>query len=109
MTDWLDTLLESSKESESPERYFWWAGLTAISATLGKRVYLQRGPFYRLYPNIYVALVSARSGLRKGIPIMTAKKLVNDLNSIRVISGCNSIQAFTKVLSMQQTFSSGAV
>lgn len=107
--EWLDTLLRSSQESESPSRYFWWAGLCAISATIRKKVYLQRGPFYKLYPNIYVALVSARSGLRKGIPIMVAKKLVEEVDSIRVISGCNSIQALTKELSMQQTFKSGAV
>lgn len=107
--DWLDTLIKSCSESESPDRYFWWSGLCAIAATIGKRVYLQRGPFYKLYPNIYVALVSARSGLRKGIPIMVAKRLVTDLDSVRVISGCNSIQALTKELSMQQTFKSGAV
>ena len=106
---WLETLLESTKEAEAPERYFWWSGLCAISATVGKKIYIQRGPFYKLYPNIYVALVSARSGLRKGIPIMVAKKLVSDLDSVRVISGCNSIQALTQSLSMQQTFKSGAV
>jgi hypothetical protein len=106
---WLETLLESTKEAEAPERYFWWSGLCAISAVVRKKIFLQRGPFYRLYPNIYVALVSARSGLRKGIPIIVAKKLVMDLDSVRVISGCNSIQALTQELSQQQTFRSGAV
>jgi len=106
---WLETLLESTSEAEAPSRYFWWSGLCAISAVVRKRVFLQRGAFYKLYPNIYVALVSARSGLRKGIPIMIAKKLVSDLDSVRVISGCSSIQAMIKELSMQQTFKSGAV
>jgi hypothetical protein len=107
--DWLDTLLESVREAEAPNRYFWWAGLAAISSVIRKNVYMQRGPFYKLYPNIYVALVSSRSGLRKGIPILVAKKLVNDLDSIRVISGCSSIQGLTQELSTQQTFQSGAV
>jgi hypothetical protein len=107
--NWLETLLDSTKEAEAPERYFWWAGLCAISAVMRKKVFLQRGPFYKLYPNIYVALVSSRSGLRKGIPIMVAKKLVTDLDSVRVISGCNSIQAMTQELSQQQTFKSGVV
>ena len=105
----LDILLESTKEAEAPERYFWWAGLCAISGVLRKKVFLQRGPFYKLYPNIYVALVSARSGLRKGIPIAIAKNLITELDSVRVISGCNSIQGLIKELSMQQTFKSGAV
>ena len=106
---WLETLLESTREAEAPERYFWWSGLVAISAVVRKKVYLQRGPFYKLYPNIYVALVSARSGLRKGIPIMIAKSLVSELDSVRVISGCNSIEGLIKELSMQKTFKSGAV
>jgi Protein of unknown function (DUF3987) len=106
---WLDVLLESAREAEAPDRYFFWAGLCTISAVARKNVYLQRGAFYKLYPNIFVALVSARSGLRKGIPIMVAKRLVTDLDSVRVISGCNSIQALTKELSLQQTFRSGAV
>src|SRR5882672_6583904 len=104
---WLDILLESTKESESPERYFWWAGLCAIASVVGKRIFIQRGAFYKLYPNIYVALVSARSGLRKGIPIMIIKNLVEELDKIRVISGCNSIQGLIKELSMQKTFKSG--
>lgn len=109
MISWLDLLVASTKENEAPERYFWWAGLAAISAVVRKNVYIQRGPFYKLYPNIYVALVSARSGLRKGIPISIVKKLINELDKIRVISGCQSIQALIKELSMQKTFASGAV
>jgi ribosome biogenesis protein Tsr3 len=106
---WLDLLIESTKESEAPERYFWWAGLCAISAALRKKVFIRRGAFYKLYPNIYVALVSARSGLRKGIPISIVKNLVEEIDKVRVISGCNSIQGLIKELSMQKTFKSGAV
>ena len=40
---------------------------------------------------------------------MVAKNLVSELDSIRVISGCSSIQGLIKELSMQQTFKSGAV
>lgn len=109
MQSFLDILLESTKEAEAPERYFWWAGLSALSAVVGKRVFIQRGAFYKLYPNIYVALVSARSGLRKGIPIAIVKNLLLELDKIRIISGCNSIQGLIKNLSEQKTFKSGAV
>jgi hypothetical protein len=109
MKTWLDILLEATKEAESPERYFWWSGLCAIASVVKKKVYMQRGAFYKLYPNIYVALVSARSGLRKGIPISLIKGLIQELDEVRVISGCNSIQGLIKELSMQKTFKSGAV
>lgn len=109
MSSWLETLLESTKEAEAPERYFWWSGLCAISSVVRKKVFLQRGPFYKLYLNIYVALVSSRSGLRKGVPISLIKGLVRELDSVRVISGCNSIQGLIHELSMQKTFKTGAV
>lgn len=108
MKSWLDILQESTQESEAPERYFWWAGLAAISAVVGKKIFIDR-VFYKLYPNIFVALVSAKSGLRKGIPISICKSLVESLDSIRVISGCNSIQGLIMELSQQKTFKSGAV
>lgn len=109
MTSWLDLLIQSTKESEAPERYFWWSGLAAISAVVRKKIYIQRGAFYKLYPNIYVALISSRSGLRKGIPVSIVKGLVQELDSIRVISGCNSIQGLIQELSQQKTFKTGAV
>lgn len=108
MKSLLDIVTESTKESESPERYFWWSTLAAISAVTRKNVYINRH-FYKLYPNIYVALVSSRSGLRKGIPISYAKKWIDSVNATRVISGCSSIQGLIKELSMQKTLENGQV
>src|SRR6516225_7674799 len=105
---WLELLTDSTIESESPERYFWWSGLAAISAMVRKNVYINRY-FYKLYPNIYVALVSSRSGLKKGIPISIVKSLLELCGTTRVISGCNSIQGLIKELSMQRTYPNGMV
>lgn len=105
--NWLDELVEGTKESESPARYFWWSGVAAIAAAVSRQVFLDRH-YYTLYPNVYVLIISARSGLRKGVPIAIAKGLVEKLD-IRVISGCNSIQGLTKELSMQKTFETGKV
>jgi hypothetical protein len=73
-----------------------------------KNVYINRY-FYKLYPNIYVALVSSRSGLKKGIPISIVKSLLELCGTTRVISGCNSIQGLIKELSMQRTYPNGMV
>lgn len=106
--NWLDKLVEGTKYNESPARYFWWAGVAAIAAVARKQISINRH-YYRLYPNVYVALVSARSGLRKGVPISIVKGMVEDLDCVRVMSGCNSIQGLTKELGMQKTFDSGLV
>jgi hypothetical protein len=108
MKSLLDIVTESTKESESPERYFWWSTMAAISAVVKKNVFINRH-FYKLYPNIYVALVSSRSGLRKGIPISYAKRWITTVDNTRVISGCSSIQGLINELSMQKTLESGLV
>lgn len=105
---WLDLLLKSTEESEAPERYFWWSGLAAISAVARKNIWLNRH-FYKLYPNIYVVLISAKSGARKGIPISICKKILEEANLSRIISGCNSIQGLIQELGQQKTLENGTV
>lgn len=105
---WLDLLLKQTEDSEAPERYFWWSGLTAISAIARKNVWINRH-FYKLYPNIYVVLVSSKSGARKGIPISVCKRLLEEVDLTRIISGCNSIQGMIQELGKQKTLESKAV
>lgn len=106
---WLKDLLESTDQLESPQLYFYWSALATISATVAKRVYLDRGGVYRLYPNIYVFLISKKSGLRKGVPVNFAKKLANEIGTIRVLDGQNSIQGVLKELGGIKTNDGGHV
>jgi hypothetical protein len=102
---WLKQFLEATRDSEAPELYFKWAGLSVISAIVKNNVFLDRF-HYTLYPNIYVMLIG-RSGLRKGIPILYARKLVDAVNSTRVIAGRNSIEAIIRELSTAATSEKG--
>lgn len=88
--------MDATKDFESPRRFFFWAGLTAIAAVAKNKVWLDREP--KLYPNIYTMLVAA-SGLRKGHPVAVTKKLVKEVGNTRIISGRNSIQSIIKELS----------
>lgn len=106
--NWLDELLKQNGESEAPERYFWWSGLAAISAVVRKNVWLERY-YYKLYPNIYVALISSHPATKKGIPIGLCKTLLQEVDRTRIISGCNSIQGIIKQLGAQKTLGSGGV
>lgn len=102
---WLDKLLNSTREAESPQQFFYWAGLSCISAVLKNNVYLDRF-LYKLYPNIYVLLISG-VGTRKGIPINLAKRLVKIANNTRVIAGRSSIQGVIKKLSTAYSLPDG--
>lgn len=105
---WVDLIVRATKDSESPERYFWWSALACLSATVRKNVYLDRF-YYKLYPNVFVMLISARSGLRKGVPIALASSLLDAAGNTRVISGRNSIQGIVKEFSQQRTLENGIV
>ena len=102
MKSWLDLLVDSTKDLESPKRFIYWSGVAAISALVKKQVFFDKFS-YKLYPNVYVLLVSAKSGLRKGLPVNYARSIVEKVNNTRVISGRNSVQGMLQVLSQQQT------
>lgn len=104
----LNDLLESTKELESPRSFWYWSGLATISAIVKDNLWLNRGDAYKLYPNIYVMLYAV-SGLRKGPPVALAKTLVTKVNNTRIISGRSSIQGILKELGTAQTQPGGKV
>src|SRR5258705_8032037 len=106
---WMQDFLDSTDGMESPKSYFYWSMLTTISAVVGRRVWIDRGGVYQLYPNIYTFLISRRSGLRKGIPVNIAKTLAYEVGRVRVIDGQNSIQGVIKELARVRTVGAGHV
>lgn len=105
----LDELMDSTKELESPTNFWYWSGLAAISAVIQDNVWLGRGEmkdstatFYNTYPNIYVML-HADSGLKKGPPVALAKNLVGRVKGIKIISGRSSVQGMLLELGTQQS------
>jgi len=104
---WLKELVNQHSELESPQSFWYWAALSAVSAVVKDQVWLDR-QIYSLYPNIYVML-HAESGLKKGPPISMAKQLVNKVNNTRVITGRSSIQGILKELGTAKTEPGGKV
>lgn len=102
---WLEKFLIATKESESPTKYWYWAGLTAISGVVNNKVFLDKF-YYKLYPNLYVILIG-KSGMRKGPPVAIAKTLVEEVDNTRVISGRNTIQSIIRDLSVAITKQNG--
>lgn len=107
--NWMQDFLDSTKELESPQSYFYWSMLTTISSVVGRKLWVNRGDVYNLYPNVYTFLISKKSGLRKGIPVNVAKKLAHDVGLVRVIDGQNTVQGVIKELSNVKTVGNGHV
>lgn len=104
---WLADFVNQHKELESPKSFWYWSGVSAISAVLKDSVWLDR-QIYNLYPNIYVML-HAESGMKKGPPVSAAKQLVRPVNNTRIIGGRSSIQGILKDLGTGYTQPGGKV
>lgn len=105
--NWLDELVAQHVELESPQSFWKWAGLAAISAVVKDRIWMDR-QIFKTYPNIYVML-HADSGLKKGPPVNMAKRLVQLVNNTMVITGRSSIQGILKELGTAKTLPGGKV
>lgn len=101
--NFLDEILSSTSGLESPRSYFYWAGITSISAVIKKNIWLDRQKKYNLYPNIYTFLISKKSGLRKSLPVNLAKKLATLTGNVRIVDGQNTMQGVLKELSTVHT------
>lgn len=104
----LHEIVEAHKEMESPQQFWYWSALAAISAVVKDNVYLDRGGAFNTYPNIYVML-HADSGGKKGPPVNLAKRLVKEVKTTKVISGRSSIQAILKELATATSGPGGVV
>src|SRR6187399_1697277 len=107
MSNWLHDLVVQHDELESPESFWYWGGLSAISAVVKDNIWIDR-QIHNLYPNIFV-MFHADSGLKKGPPISMAKQLVRGVGGTRIISGRSSIQGILKELGTAQTQPGGKV
>jgi hypothetical protein len=106
--EWLDALLDATKESESPVRFKLWAALFCVSVAAKRRVWLNMKGLMKTYPNMYVMII-AESGLGKQFPITMATKLLRHSGVARVVSGRNSIEAIIESIGKSVTLESGNV
>jgi hypothetical protein len=105
--NWVQEIVNLHSELESPESFWRWGALAALSAVMKDNVWINL-QIFNLYPNIYV-MYHADSGLKKGPAVNMAKKLVKTVNNTRVITGRGSIQGILKELGTAQTQPGGKV
>ena len=77
LTDWLDSYMAYTENSEPPENYKRWVGITCISAVLQRKCFMiWEGP---TYPNIYTVLVGPSGKCRKGTAMRQGVDLILEL------------------------------
>lgn len=114
LSDWLDSYLEYTKNTESPISYHIWCGLSVIAGALQRRVYLKWGLGRTVYPNVYVVLVGPSGRTRKGVAIGIAKEFLRNVVGVTVTPESSSgkqamIMAMKRAISTYQDPTDGVV
>lgn len=75
---WLDAYLAYTAESESPEEYHLWVGISAIAGALRRRVFFDMG-YFLLYPNMYVVLVGPPGRCKKSTAMRVGRQMLGQV------------------------------
>ena len=92
-------ITEYCKDTEVPGLFALWAGISTISATLGRDCFVSQGHFV-VYPNTYVVLVAGSAKCRKSTSINIASRFIESVNpKIKVLSQKMTPEALIGTLS----------
>lgn len=99
--DVIADFIDYTKEYESPENFWRWAGYAMVAAVLRDSVYYDHG-LRKTYPNIYVVLLADSAEYRKSGPFAPVIDLLQHekVFNTKVIQGRASVQAILDELSM---------
>lgn len=78
LTDWLDSYVEYTKNSEPPTLYHMWTGISVIAACLRRKCLLNWGTI-TFYPNMYIVLVGPSGRCRKGTAMSIGFKFLKQM------------------------------
>lgn len=81
---WLDAYLEYIDNTENPKDYNLWAGISAISASMKRNVYVWRN-YIQFFPNQYIILVGP-PGIGKGSAIHPSVAIVKEAATVNYLS-----------------------
>ncbi len=99
LDNWLMSYIEYTKGQEAPEDFHLWCGISAIAAVLERGSMMDRG-YYKLYPNLFIVLVSDSAVSRKTTALDIIKPIIRDaVPTIHIISHRDSPQGLIENLS----------
>ncbi|KKK48516.1 hypothetical protein LCGC14_3144330, partial [marine sediment metagenome] len=79
--NWLSYYAQYTKESESPDSFHLWTGLSILGSAVRRNIWLNQGT-YILYPNLYVILVGPPGRVRKSTCIRLGRRLLLGIDDI---------------------------
>jgi len=81
--NWIRAYLDFTSESESPESYHLWAGISAIASAVRRNVWLDQG-LYVLFPNLYIAFIGPPARTAKSTALYLQKGIINNIPGVKM-------------------------
>lgn len=94
--DFLEDYCLFNSGNEAAPTYHMWCGLSALSAIVSKRVWIDMG-YFNVYPNLYVVLVGP-PGVKKTTAMSSAKGMVRKLGDIPFSAECQTKESLVREL-----------
>ena len=88
---WIAAYLDYTKDSEAPQLYHLWTGLSVLAGALRRNVWVDRVK-YTIFPNLYVMLVGP-TGTGKSAALNTGFRILRKVKSVHTFHGKISNEA----------------
>jgi len=104
LKNWLLSYNEYTKWHEAPDSFHLWTGIMVIGSVLRRQVFYDMG-YFKLYPNLYVVLVSPTGKSRKTSTAEIGMKMLREIVGINISADLTTREALIKALADSQTAS----
>ena len=105
---WLQTYRKYIHKQEAPDIFHLWIGLTLISATLKRNIWIDRGA-YKVYPNQYVILVAESASCRKSVAMELGLDLLLANKDIRAVHERLTVEGLTDLMNRASVTPTGKI
>jgi hypothetical protein len=82
---WVATYLKYTQNQASPQRFHLWTALSVIAGVLRRNVYINRGGYYTLYPNLYTVLVAPTGRCMKSTAAAIGVRLLRKIDDVKIM------------------------
>ena len=82
--NWLKGYLEYTQDTEAPDIYHLWCGISAIAGAMKRNCWMDMGPMKPLYPNLYVVITGPSAEVKKSSALDVIEQLINKLPYIHI-------------------------
>lgn len=101
---WLDAYLVYTADSESPESFHLWTGISAVAGALRRRVFF-RMPHFLSYPNMYIVLVGPPGRVKKSTSMRIGRQILSQVPGLEFTT--DSVTRERLIQDLSQAFKDG--